>query len=121
MRQKLTGALAKKPAAAMIDCPTSRPINNRPQVANLPHKVLGNQHYWPTVSRECERCTHKCVRNVFALFTRSIMGWSLAHFQCAEIGRLAGETIGYVGQHHTMIHRCRARLKPEIQVLGLVE
>jgi hypothetical protein len=39
---------------------SSRPINNRPQVTNLPHKAASR---WPatcpTVSGECER--HACV------------------------------------------------------------
>src|ERR1700733_4139788 len=61
------------------------------------------------------------LRLTSALLTRSIMRWTLAQFQCAEIGRLAGEAIGYIGQRYATIDRCRAGLESEVEVLGFVE
>src|SRR5450432_2688609 len=55
------------------------------------------------------------------LWPRPVVRRTLAQLQCAEIGRLAGKTIGDVGQDHATVRRRGSRLEPEIQVLGLVE
>ena len=44
-----------------------------------------------------------------------------AHFQRAEVGRLAGEAVGDVRQRDAAIDRRRSRLQPEVEILRLVE
>ena len=49
------------------------------------------------------------------------MGWRLSGFECSEIGRLAGKTIGYIWKNHATVNRCRTWLEPEVQIGGIVK
>src|SRR5439155_799526 len=51
----------------------------------------------------------------------AIVGWRLARFERAEIGRLAREAVRHVGQRHTAVDCSRARFEPEVEVFRFVE
>src|SRR5258708_36072120 len=52
---------------------------------------------------------------------RAIVRRDLAEFQGAEIGRLAAESIGDIGQYDPVVDGRGVRLEPEIKAFGLIK
>src|SRR6188472_175300 len=44
-----------------------------------------------------------------------------SEFQCAKVGRFAGESVGYAGQHRAGIDRCRPFRETKIKIFRTIE